>query len=121
ELRASEEGYRALFEKAPDGIVVMDRDFAYIDANPSLCAMLGYTRGELAGHHTRDFVSERDRLEVDREKVSSGFGTPSRRDWQFVRKNGSIVETEFVGAEIPDGRKIALIKDVTDRKRAAED
>ena len=50
QLQASETRYRRLFETAGDGILLLD--FAtgqVIDANASLCAMLGYDRAELVG------------------------------------------------------------------------
>ena len=58
-LQASEARYRALFEYAPDGIVIADSESNYIDANASMCRMLGYTRDELIGLHASDIVSRR--------------------------------------------------------------
>ena len=55
-LRASEARYRTLFEYAPDGIVIADRESHYIDANASICRMLGYSRDELIGLHASDIV-----------------------------------------------------------------
>jgi len=56
--RASEARYRTLFEYAPDGIVIADRESYYIDANPSLCRMLGYSRDEFIGLHASNIVAE---------------------------------------------------------------
>lgn len=47
--RASEARYRTLFEYAPDGILIADPASRYLDANPSICRMLGYARHELIG------------------------------------------------------------------------
>jgi len=51
-----EASYRALFEYAPDGILIADAQSYYLDANPSICNMLGYTRDELIGMHATDIV-----------------------------------------------------------------
>src|SRR5882757_9128271 len=55
-LRASEERYRALFDYAPDGIVIADTESHYLDANTSICRMLGYSHDELVGLHASDVV-----------------------------------------------------------------
>ena len=54
--RQSEGRYRTLFEYAPDGIVIADRESFYIDANAGMCRMLGYTRSEFIGLHATDIV-----------------------------------------------------------------
>jgi len=54
--RLTEERYRALFEYAPDGIVIANPNSYYIDANSSMCRMLGYTREEFIGLHASDIV-----------------------------------------------------------------
>ena len=58
--RASEARYRTLFDCAPDGIVIADLESYYIDANPSMCRMLGYSRDELIGLHASDIVAEEE-------------------------------------------------------------
>src|SRR5213078_1311590 len=59
-FRLSEERYRALFEYAPDGILIADPHSYYLDANASMCRMLGYTREELIGRHASDIVSQKE-------------------------------------------------------------
>jgi len=55
--RVSEARYHDLFEYAPDGIVNVNPEGYYIDANFSMCQMLGYTRDELIGLHASDIVA----------------------------------------------------------------
>ena len=56
-LRAGDQRYLALFEYAPDGILIADCESFYLDANPSMCRMLGYSRDELIGLHASDIVA----------------------------------------------------------------
>lgn len=43
--------HAAIVEQAPDGIVIMDRDFFIVYANPQACAQLHYSPDELLGIH----------------------------------------------------------------------
>lgn len=55
-LQAGEARYRGLFDYAPDGILIADKAGTYIDANVSICRMLGYARDELIGRHAAYIV-----------------------------------------------------------------
>jgi len=114
-IRKSEERYRTLFENAPDGIVIADRGSHFIDANPSMCRMLGYTREELVGRHGSNFVTEREIQHIGR--VLDPIKGISR-EWQFRRKDGSIFEAETITTLMPDGNRLAMIRDITERKLA---
>ena len=56
ELVASEARYRTLFEYAPNGLLIANAESYYLDANASICRMLGYAREELIGKHASDIV-----------------------------------------------------------------
>ena len=65
EHRKSKARYRKLFECAPDGIVIADSESRYLDANPSICHMLGYTLDELLGLHASDIVVPEQIPQID--------------------------------------------------------
>ncbi len=84
-LRAGDQRYLALFEYAPDGILIADCQSFYIDANPSMCRMLGYSRDELIGLHASDIVAPaeighiRRGIDVDRRdsRLPPGMAVPA--------------------------------------------
>jgi PAS domain S-box-containing protein len=119
-LQASEARYRALFEHSPDGIIIVAPDTRYIDVNPSICRMLGYTYDEMIGHKTLDIVSQRDRHLIDPARREVREGSTFRWEWQLVRKDGSTLEAEVIGAAMPGGNRLGMFRDITDRKKAAE-
>jgi PAS domain S-box-containing protein len=49
DAHAAEARYRGLFEGTMDGIIVVAPDGSCVDANPAMCAMIGYDRDELIG------------------------------------------------------------------------
>jgi PAS domain S-box-containing protein len=117
-LTASEERYRTLFEYAPDGIVIADSKSFYLDANPSICRMLGYRRGELIGLHATDIVAESESKHIGPALSAIKSTSPYHREWQFRRKDGGFFDAEVIATQMPDGNLLAMIRDITERKRA---
>jgi PAS domain S-box-containing protein len=113
---ASEGRYRTLFEYAPDGIVIANSENSYIDANPRMCRMIGYTRDELLA----------DASNIDAETEIQNIGpalsvinaeSDLNREWEFRRKDGVVFGAEVITTLMPDGNLMGLIRDVTERKR----
>ena len=114
---ASEAPYKALFERAPIGIVIASAENTCIDANHVMCQMLGFTREELVGLHASQYMTDQaipdSGLPLDPVKDDSTYGPVH----QFRRKDGAIFEAESLTSVMPDGTRLAFIRDVTDRKR----
>jgi PAS domain S-box-containing protein len=119
-LRETEGRYRTLFDYAPDGILIADPNGFYLDANASICRMLGFTRDELVG-------SQASRIVMPEESPNIGpaihvIQTKShyQREWKFRRKDGSPFPAEVIATMMPDGNMLAMIRDVTERKRSED-
>jgi len=119
-MQASEARYRALFEYAPDGIVIADAESFYLDANASMCRMLGYTRDELIGLHASDIVAPQESKMVAPALDEIKSRSDHHREWQFRRKDGSLFHAEVLATMMPDGNLMGMIRDVTERKEAEE-
>src|SRR5688500_7045806 len=115
---ATEERFRSLFEYAPDGILIASSESHYLEANASVCRMLGYSREELIGLHAEDIVipSEVKHIEEARDEIQSD--TDHHRVWQFRRKDGSDFPGEVLVTEMPDGNLLAMIRDISGRQKA---
>jgi PAS domain S-box-containing protein len=107
---------RTFFELAPDGILIADPHSYYLDANPGICRMLGYTRDELVGLHGSDIVAPGEIRNIDPAleaiKSTSGY----QREWTFRRKDGSTFDAEVIATTLPDGNLLAMVRDVTAHK-----
>jgi two-component system, cell cycle sensor histidine kinase and response regulator CckA len=115
---ASEGRYQTWFEHAPDGILVADRESYYLDANPSICRMLGYSREELIGLHASDIVSPDERPHIGAALHLIETTAVYHRRWTFRRKDGSSFQAEVIATVTPDGNLLAMIRDVTEQMRA---
>lgn len=116
--KASEARYRALFEQAPAGILIADPQSRYLDANPAICAMLGYSKQELIGLHASAIVVPSETKHIEPALEAIRLRTDYFREWQFRRKDGSIFWANVMATMMPDGNIMGIIQDVTDRKRA---
>jgi PAS domain S-box-containing protein len=125
ELRESEGRYRMLFERSAYGILTTDIGTGrFVDANLSICRMLGYTKAELlqlglADIHPKDSL---DCLKSDIESQAGG-GQEVSHATSCLRKDGTVFYADIAGADtILHGRKcvVGFLMDVTDRKRAEE-
>ncbi len=88
--REGEQRYRALFDCAPDGILISDVKGRCVDANWSVCRLLGYTRGEIVGMAVSEIS-----VPMGSEVVEAGFsetpaGPGGRRAARYRRKDGSL-------------------------------
>lgn len=117
--------YRAVFEAAPDGIILVDGRGRIRDANPKAEALFGYGRDELIGQPVEMLVPEAARGRHARDR--SGFvDDPLARpmgiglELRGRRRDGDTfpVEISLSPLRTSDGLLvISTIRDVTQRRR----
>jgi PAS domain S-box-containing protein len=122
--RESQERYETLFNYSPEGIliaeIISDSETRHIDANASVCRMLGYTRAELTTLHASDIVAKAEIPNIAPSLTTIQASQDHHREWQFRRKDGSILTAEVTATRLPGNRLLAMIRDTTERKRAEE-
>ena len=117
----AEENYRALFEYAPDGILIADAKSYYLDANPSICQMLGYSRDELIGMHATDIILPSEAQPIQPAIDAIKANSDDQREWQLRRKDGSVFTAEIIATTMPDGNLLGVIRDITVIKQHAQE
>jgi PAS domain S-box-containing protein len=118
--QASEARYRMLFDYAPDGIVIVDPKGYYLDANASICRLLGYTRDEFIRLHASDVVAQTQTNRIESALVEIKAKSDYHQEWEFQRKDGSVFAVDTIATAMPDGNLMAIIRDITERKAAEE-
>ena len=124
--RESEARFRVIFEQAAVGVAQTDSQTgAYLQINQKHCDILGYTRAEMLQKtfqditHPDDLQADLDEMRRLREGEIRSFAMEKR----YIRKDGSIVWVNLTVSpmwqpgEVPSYR-IAVIEDITERKRA---
>lgn len=117
-LRRSEERYRSLVEQTVDGIFLADGEGRYLDVNPAGCAMLGYSFSEMISLNIADVIDPSDVSRIPSEVARFAGGQVARSEWLFRRKDGTCFYGEVLGRQLPDGRLLGILRDVTERKEA---
>lgn len=117
-LRASEARYHALFECAPDGILISNIAGTYLDANASACRMFGYIRAEFIGLSATAIVTAEEIGHIAPALDQIKAGADYYREWLFRRKDGSVFPAEVIATAMPDGNLLAMIRDITERRQA---
>ncbi|MES1255679.1 MAG: PAS domain S-box protein, partial [Acidobacteriota bacterium] len=115
--QTSEGRYRTLFECAPDGILIATPESYYLDANSTMCRMLGYTRSEFVGLHASDIVVEAELPYIGEALEAITATSVHAREWRFRRKDGSVFDAEVIATQMPDGNLLGVVRDITERKR----
>lgn len=119
-LRQSEARYRALMEQAADGILITDQQGNYLEVNTQACELLGYAREEFLTLSVKDIIQPGDLAEVVATLEEMRTRKTVWRERLLRRKDGTLVPVEVRAKMLDDGRVEAIIRDVTDRKRAEE-
>lgn len=115
ELTRNEEKYRTLVEQAVDAIALYDATGKILDVNTGSVNLLGYSKAELIAMNLKDILTEEEMKNnpVRYDILQQGTSTVKQR--KMKRKNGSIVETEVRSQQLPDGRFLSVIRDLTER------
>src|SRR5436189_880614 len=117
-LRKSEEKYRDLIEISPDAIYVVDANGICLLGNRAGAELAGISHDQLVGTPVTDTYLPEER-HVFRERLEKlKTGSTIRFERKFVRKNGEIVPVEVSVSAIRGGYFQAILRDVSERKKA---
>lgn len=127
-LRASEGRFRNAFAHSATGMVLVDLQGRFSEANRAYCELTGYTQEELKPLTFLDITHPED---VERsahafQQMLDG-GIPSYViEKRYIRKDGGLVWARISSTLLRDGSNnpshaVAIVEDVTQQKRAEED
>jgi PAS domain S-box-containing protein len=121
-MRRSEEQFRAIFDRAPVGVVLIGPDTRIQQANAAIATMLGHTREELEGRdlgslwHPDTPPGSRE----DYESLRFGGGPGYRAERAYRHKDGSPVWTRVTVGPLGDaaaaGSVIGIVEDLREVK-----
>lgn len=118
-----------LLETLPDAIVAADRDGTIVQVNSQAEELFGYDRGELIGQKIEMLVPERYRRQHHHHRQNFAETPKTRRmgadlDLYGRRRNGSEFPVEISLSPVSTEKGmfvLSAIRDISDRKRIAEE
>jgi diguanylate cyclase (GGDEF)-like protein/PAS domain S-box-containing protein len=126
-LRESEERFRRSFDDAAIGMALVATDGRFLQANRSLCEIVGYTEEELLGKSFQDITHPED-LDKDlgqARRLLEGEISSYQMEKRYLRKDGSVVWILLNGSLVRDEEGgplyfLAQVQDISGRKSAEE-
>ncbi len=126
QLRQSEERFRRIVETALEGIWVLDPQGRTTFANARIAEMLGTSVADMVGRSVFDFIGPEDQslMAARLEQLRCGFANV--HDSRFRRADGRelwaiVSESPHMDEQGTVDGILAMLTDITDRKRAEED
>jgi len=127
-LRHSEERYRRLYNETPVMLHSIDQDSRLLSVSNYWLETLGYERREVLGRKFTEFMTEASCSYAVKIVLPEFFRTGSIKEvpYQIMKKNGEILDVQLSAIAELDSegkvvRSLAVMVDVTERKRAEEE
>lgn len=125
--RESEARVRSLFEQTAVGIVLATQDGAFVEANPAMERLVGYSAAELCQMTIAD-LSHPDDVSVSLDNLRqllSGLQDSYQMEKRYIRKDGSFVWIQLTVSrlylkESQDPLAVGVVQDISRRKAAEE-
>jgi PAS domain S-box-containing protein len=117
EIRHAAEKYRMVVDQASDGIAIADERGDYLEVNPRMLDMLGYTREEFLDMHMQDLIPKADQAQDPISVRRLVPGEVTHKECRLICNGGSFLSVEIGMSRLEDGRVQAIVRDVAERKR----
>jgi PAS domain S-box-containing protein len=111
---------RVILESASDGILIMNQAGRCIEANRRACEMLGYSWAELRHLNLREATGLRSLLPTGGQVAQLAPGKDRMRECSIRRQGRETVTLEAGENILSDGTVLAILRDITERKKAEE-
>ena len=128
ERRRSERRFRAVFDRAGVGMLLLTPEGTVVEANPALAAMLGETGERLRGRALDDYVHPSERVASSEHwaAILDGRADAAAVERRFVRRDGDALwgraTTTLVRGDADSAPYVlSMIEDVTPRRLAEEE
>jgi len=123
ELTESEQRFRALFDNANDGVVVLDKNGIIINMNNKFCEMHGFYKEALIGTHFR-LLEVEDNKDENKERLKRILnGEPLVFETEHYKRDGTNILLEVSSKGISIGGDLyvqSFHRDITEKKAIQE-
>lgn len=116
-LNETEREYKAVFDSALDGILILDSEGICRGSNRAATKLFAVDRGKLLGSSLREYLADDDVFGFRTTPKATPRDEP--RETRLLRANGELVVLEYtVRQNFLPGRHVIVLRDVSRRKQA---
>ena len=119
-LRQRDQQYRLLAEQAADGVLLVAADGRVADASPGAAVLLGRPRAALLKLSLGDLVEADKAVDNVAGLLVLPAGRRLTRAFRLRRPGAAPLEVEVSARRLVDGRLQLALRDLAERRRAAE-
>jgi PAS domain S-box-containing protein len=128
DLRESEQRYRELYHKTPVMLHSMDAQGRIINVSDYWLEHMRYERSEVVGRPATDFLTPelRRTISLDNCPCFQPDSPCNAHEFQFVTRNGEVIDVLMTATAERDHagqvlRSLAVVTDITERKRSEQE
>lgn len=127
-IRRRDAQFQAIFEQAAVGIARVALEGRFLQVNQRMCQMLGYSEKEMLAKTISEITHPDEwQLDIDSlEKILNGEIETFSREKRYLHRDGSVCWGKITASVVRGSSKerdylIAVLEDISDRKKAEED
>ena len=113
--RSSLRQFQNLFEQAQDGIVLLNTNHQFLDANPAALSLLRLDLDELRQLRLPDILAPEELPRLESAVSAMMGGQPHHQPWVHVRGDGSRFVGDVTAQPLSDETYFATLRDVTEQ------
>jgi PAS domain S-box-containing protein len=118
EMRRSEAKFKAVFDNASSGILLLDQNLAYLEVNPAMCDLLARPLEEIVGKPLSAFTPSGTSTDSDQIELALKAKGAWRGMFPLLRSDGKLVHLEwYISVHSFPGVRLAVVTDMTERLR----
>ena len=118
EMRRSEAKFKAVFDNASSGILLLDQNLAYLEVNPAMCDLLARPLEEIVGKPLSAFTPPGTFTDSDQIELALKAKGTWRGMFPLIRSDGKLVHLEwYISVHSFPGVRLAVVTDMTERLR----
>ena len=121
QLQATAKRLRAIMERAPVGIDLADFEGHYLETNPAMEQITGYSAEELKTLTFYDITHPED-CDGNRElatQLRDGKRQSYEMEKRYIRKDGRTIWVRVASSRVDAEHTMGIVEDITERKEAA--
>jgi PAS domain S-box-containing protein len=112
--------FRNYVENAPDGVIVVNKEGLFLEINPAVSKITGYSKNKLLNSSLKELTPPNEYKNIEYIFETLFFKSISNDIVSFIHKNNSIRLWSIDAVKLSEKQNLLFVKDVTERIQTIE-